>query len=445
MAEVNNSNKRSTLLRKNIIASFLLKAWSAIVVLLLVPVTLHCLGEYKNGVWLTISSLLIWIDNMDIGMGNGMRNEIATLLAQNDKKGAQSLISSTFAMLGCIMIPTAVILVGLIWTLDSYQLLNVSLQEVSDLDQILITSVILVCSTFIFKLTGNFYMGLQLPAVSNLMIALGQTLTLISTYMIYLSGSHSLFHIALANTLSPLIIYVGAYPYTFFYKYPELKPIVKLIDINKAKGVMSLGFKFFVIQISGVILFMTSNILISKFFSPSMVTPYQITYRLFSLFLVVFTIVCMPYWNATTDAYARGDLNWIREATRRLRRMTIFIMAGMITMLILSDYIYALWVGTDIHIDFKMSAMMAVYIFILIYSMRYSYLINGIGKLKLQLIISSAAAVLFIPIVYIVVQLTDDIICFMAVMSLINIPGLIANRIQFSKLLTGKAKGVWNQ
>ena len=445
MAEVNNSNRRSTLLRKNIIASFLLKAWSAIVVLLLVPVTLHCLGEYKNGVWLTISSLLIWIDNMDIGMGNGMRNRIATLLAQNDKKGAQSLISSTFAMLTCIMIPTAGILVGMIWGLDSYQLLNVSLQEVSDLDQILITSVILVCSTFIFKLTGNFYMGLQLPAVSNLMIALGQTLTLISTYMIYLSGSHSLFHIALANTLSPLIIYVGAYPYTFFYKYPELKPIVKLIDINKAKGVMSLGFKFFVIQISGVILFMTSNILISKFFSPSMVTPYQITYRLFSLFLVVFTIVCMPYWNATTDAYARGDLNWIHEATGRLRRMTIFIMAGMITMLILSDYIYAIWVGTDIHIDFKMSAMMAVYIFILIYSMRYSYFINGIGKLKLQLIISSAAAILFIPIVYIVVQWTNDIICFMAVMSLINIPGLIANRIQFSKLITGKAKGVWNQ
>jgi O-antigen/teichoic acid export membrane protein len=125
--------------------------------------------------------------------------------------------------------------------------------------------------------------------------------------------------------------------------------------------------------------------------------------------------------------------------------MTILILAGMITMLILSDYIYGIWVGTDIHIDFMMSAMMAIYIFILIYSMRYSYFINGIGKLKLQLIISSAAAVLFIPIVYIVVKLTDDIICFMAVMSLINIPGLIANRIQFSKLITGKAKGIWNQ
>ena len=445
MAEVDNSIQRSVLLRKNIIASFLLKAWSAIVVLLLVPVTLHCLGEYKNGVWLTISSLLIWIDNMDIGMGNGMRNKLAVLLAQDDKKGAQSLISSTFAMLTCIMIPTAGILTSLIWGLDSYQLLNVSIQEISDLDKILSISVILVCSTFIFKLIGNFYMGLQLPAVSNLLIALGQTLTLISTCLIYFSGSHSLFHIALANTLSPLIIYVGAYPYTFFYKYPELKPVARLIDIQKAKSVMSLGIRFFIIQISGVILFMTSNILISRFFSPAMVTPYQIAYRLFSLFLVVFTIVCMPYWNATTDAYARGDFKWINEATRRLRRMTVYIFAGMIAMLILSDYIYGLWVGKDIQIDFKMSAMMAIYIFVLIYSMRYSYFINGIGKLKLQLFFSSAAAILFIPIVYIVVRWTNDIICFMAVMILINIPGLIVNRIQFGKLITGKAKGVWNQ
>ena len=71
------SNHRSSLLQKNILASFLIKGWSAVIVLLLVPATLHCLGEYNNGIWLTISSLLLWIDNMDIGLGNGLRNKIA--------------------------------------------------------------------------------------------------------------------------------------------------------------------------------------------------------------------------------------------------------------------------------------------------------------------------------------------------------------------------------
>lgn len=445
MAEVITSSKRSALLRKNILASFFLKAWSAIVVLLMVPVTLHCLGEYKNGVWLTISSLLIWIDNMDIGLGNGMRNNLATLLAKDDTEGCRSLISSTFAMLISIMLPTALVLVGLIAGCDTYQFLNVSRQEISDLDNILITSVILVCSTFIFKLIGNFYMGLQLPAVSNLLLAIGQTLALLITYFIYISGSHSLYLIALANTLAPLVVYLGAYPYTFFYKYPHLRPSMRLVDINKAKSVMTLGIKFFIMQVSGIILFMSSNILISKLFSPALVTPYQITYRYFSLFLVVFTIVCMPYWNATTDAYARGDIDWIRNATSRLRRMTVYILIGMAVMLVLSNYIYSIWVGPDVDIDFQMSAMMALYIFILIYSMRYSYFINGIGKLRLQLIFTSAAAILFIPVAYIVVRLTDSIICFMAVMCIINIPSLVINKLQFHKLISGKAKGIWNE
>ena len=92
-----------------------------------------------------------------------------------------------------------------------------------------------------------------------------------------------------------------------------------------------------------------------------------------------------------------------------------------------------------------MSIVMAVYIFILIYSMRYSYFINGIGKLRLQLYFTAAAAILFIPIAYLTTQWSHDIIWFMIVMCLVNIPGLIVNRIQFSKLINGKAKGIWNK
>ena len=189
-----NSKRRSSLLKKNIIASFLVKGWSAIVLLLMVPVTLHCLGEYKNGVWLTISSILVWIDNMDIGLGNGLRNKLATYIAYNDTHRARSLISSTFAMLTCIMLPTMAVLLILVKTCDTYGFLNVSPQEVDGLDTILMLTILFVCSTFIFKLIGNFYMGLQLPAVSNLLIAIGQTVALFGTYMVYISGSHSLLH-----------------------------------------------------------------------------------------------------------------------------------------------------------------------------------------------------------------------------------------------------------
>ena len=439
------SQQRSSLLQKNIIASFLIKGWSAIIVLLMVPATLHCLGEYKNGIWLTISSMLIWIDNMDIGLGNGLRNKVAEYVARGEHERTRSLISSTFAMLTCIIIPVLLVLLLLILIGDPYQLFNASPSRVSHLDQVLMVTVTLVCTSFIFKLIGNFYMGLQLPAVSNLLIALGQTLALAGTYLVLWSGSHSLMHIALVNTAAPLLVYLLAFPYTFLYKYPQLRPSFGLINLQEAKAVINMGVQFFIMQVSGVILFMTSNLLISNLFSPEMVTPYQITYRYFSILLVIFTVVCMPFWNATTDAYQRNDMEWIRNATRKLRLMTIGFLVCLGLMILLSDTIYAVWIDRQTIIDIKMSIVMAVYIFILIYSMRYSYFINGIGKLRLQLIFTTAAAVLFIPLAYLTTLWTHDIIWFMVVMCLVNIPGLIVNRIQFSKLINGKAKGLWNK
>ena len=212
------SNHRSSLLQKNILASFIIKGWSAVVVLLLVPITLHCLGEYKNGIWLTISSLLLWIDNMDIGLGNGLRNKIAEYMARDEINRARQLLSSTFVLLSCIIIPVMLVLAMLILSCDTYYFFNASPSIVTDLDQVLIVTIILVCTTFVFKLIGNFYMGIQLPAVSNLLIAIGQTLVLIGTYIVLWSGSHSLMLIALVNTAAPLLVYLLAYPYNFFYK-----------------------------------------------------------------------------------------------------------------------------------------------------------------------------------------------------------------------------------
>jgi O-antigen/teichoic acid export membrane protein len=439
------SNRRSSMLKKNIIASLVAKGCSAVIVFLMVPITLNCLGEYTNGVWLTISSVMLWIDNLDIGLGNGLRNKLAVYLAHNEEERARILVSSAFAMLTIIIIPALLLLIAFFTVCDTYQLLNVDPAKVSGLDQILIITLIFVCTTFILKLIGNFYMGMQLPAVSNILIATGQTLALIGTFAIYKSGSHSLLHIALVNTAAPLLVYVTAYPYTFWYKYPHLRPSIRMVSLKEAKEVITMGVQFFVIQLSGVILFMTSNILISNLFTPSMVTPYQIAYRYFSILLVVFTVVCMPFWNATTDAYERGDMQWICNATRKLRLMTIGLLLCFAVMILLSDIVYSVWIGDEVTIDIKMSIAIAVYIFILIYSMRYSYFINGIGRLRLQLIFSASAAVLFIPLAWLVVQWRHDIIWFIAVMCLVNIPGLIANRIQFSKLISKQAQGIRNK
>ena len=435
-------DKRTSLLVKNIIASFAIKGWAAMVALLMVPLTLVCLGEYNNGVWLTISSLLVWIDQMDIGLGNGLRNKLAAYMSNNEVKKARQIISSTLAMLVCIVIPICIVLEILVWNTNIYALLNVEPDYLPELRVSLVCSVMLVCMTFVLKFISNVYMGLQLPAVSNLLITLGQSLALLLTFILFHAGKATFFSIVVANTASPLVVYALAFPFTFFFRYPQLRPSLEYVNLHYIFEVGNLSIKFFWIQIAGLFQFATANILISHLFSPQMVTPYQISHRYTNLIIVVFSVICMPFWNATTDAYTRGDMEWIRSADRKMSLMTAGIALLMVLMVALSPWVYSIWIGDASHVPFAMTVMMAVYTFLLILSMRYAYFLNGIGALRLQMYMTFMTIV-FIPTVWIVSRMTGDIVWFMAVMCICIAPSIVVNWIQFKKILNGNAKGLW--
>ena len=437
-------SRRSRYLLVNITASFVVKGWAALVILLMVPLTLDCLGTYQNGVWLTISSLLVWIDQMDIGLGNGLRNKLATHLAHNELQEARKVISSTFSMLTCIVFPLLLLLLLLVWETDVYGFLNVTPERIPELRTALACAVTLVCLTLVLKLVGNVYMGLQLPAVSNLLMALGQTLALISTWLLYTTGHATFVNVVAVNTAAPILAYLPANLYTFRMRYPQLCPSLRLVDLHAALETTELGFRFFWLQVSSVVQFMTANILISKFFSPETVTPYQIAYRYLSLMLVVFTIVCMPFWTATTDAYERGDMTWIRAANRRMSLMTAGIGVALCLMVAVSPWVYAVWIGDSCQIPFGMTVMTALYIYLMILSLRYAYFLNGIGALRLQLYLTSVTIV-YIPLAWYASHTTHDVLWLLAVMCLCIVPSLVVNMIQFHKILKGSAKGIWRR
>lgn len=436
--------QRTNLLIKNVIFSFFIKGWSAVIVLLMVPLTLDCLGSYQNGVWLTISSLLVWIDQMDIGLGNGLRNRLAMYQARGESDEARRIVSSTMAMLICIIIPLFLVLSAAIWTGDIYAFLNVKPNSIPELQTALQCAVTLVCITFVLKFIGNVYMGMQLPAVSNLLMALGQTIALIGTWVLFMSDHATFYNIVVVNTAAPMLVYAASYPITFYVKYPQLRPRYKSVNLHTAIQLGNLGLKFFWLQIAAIIQFMTANILISHFFTPEMVTPYQITYRYMSLLMVFFSIVCMPFWNATTDAYERQDTAWIERASKKMNMLTALIFLAAAVMTLVSPWVYDLWIGNKCDVPFGMTCMMALYVCLLILSMRYSYFLNGIGALRLQMYMT-VSAVVFIPLAWITSKMTLNIIWFMAVMCICNLPGIIVNIIQFNKILKGTATGIWRK
>lgn len=434
---------RTVLMRKNILFSFVIKGWTGIVFLLLVPITLKCLGAYQNGIWLTISSMLIWMDNMDIGLGNGLRNNLTSSLAHGDIEKARVFVSNTFIMLIMIITPTFFVLTLLVSYSDIYTFMNVDVHIVSNLRIVIIVALIFVCSTFIFKFIGNVYLGLQLPAVSNLLTCCGYTLSLIGTYILYYTHSGTLIGIAIVNTCSPLIVYMACYPYTFFIRYPHLRPRLSDFNIHTATGLFSIGVKFFLLQMSSSLVFMSSSLLMSKMFSPKDVTPYQITYRYFSIILHFFTIISSPLWSATTDAYERGEMDWIKQSAKKTDKVVAACIALVVVFTAISQPVYGVWVGHQVVVPWSFTVGMAVYISITIYCLAYCYFLNGMRALNLQLVCTLGGAAIFFILSFALPHYIQNAYIILIALCVSNIPSMVCNRIQFSKIVSSTAKGIW--
>ncbi len=432
------STHRSRLLVKNIVASFILKGWSALVVLLMVPLTLKMLGIYQNGVWLTLSSILLWINFMDIGLGNGLRNSVARYVASNETEKVRASIASTFAMLVVIVIPLIIFVAVFLLFVDVNTLLGVEAGRIIQLDLIVFVAIVLTASSFILKAVGNFYMGLQLPAMNNLIICLGQTFSLVFTFIAYWAGSRSLMMVVVINTAAPLLVWALSIPYTFHCKYPQYRPTLKHVNWAMSMSLCNVGLQFFAIQICAVVLFMSTNIIISRMFSPAEVTPYQVAYRYFNIVFVAFSTICMPFWNATTDAYTRGDFQWIHRSSKKLDLLTVIAFVVLVGMVLVSDYVYAFWVGIDVVIPKELSISVATYVFVLIFSQRYSFILNGLNVLAIQIVFTGIAAVMFLPLAWLACHTFGTVTSLVWTMCLVNTPGLFANMWKYYQVLYKK-------
>ncbi|MBD5288502.1 MAG: MATE family efflux transporter [Bacteroides sp.] len=437
-------NARTVKARKNVLASIALKGIDGLIYLLFVPVTLGYLKPYEYGVWLTLNSILVWIDSFDVGLGNGMRNKLAQAMAADDKEKGKIYVSTTFFML--IILMGILILAGTAAEpfVNWYSVLSTTPSEVGSLDKIVYLTFLIYCLNFIFKFIGNVYLAAQLPAVNNFFVTAGHLIALAVIYILTKTTSGSLLLVAVIYCASPLVVYVLAYPVTFLKIFPYLSPNIKYFRKKYLGDLFNIGILFFILQLSGILLFSLANLLISHIFGPEQVTPYNIAYRYYSLVPMLMALIVAPMWSATTDAYERGEIEWIRNTMKRIRKILVMAILILVVMTVASEWVYKIWVGEEVEIGFSISFWMALYTAILIISLAYSNFLNGLGKLRLQTINTVIVALLFYPVCRIL-GLEYGVPGVLMGMCILNFSGLVLNIIQFHKVIEGKARGIWEK
>ena len=78
------------------------------------------------GIWLTVSSVIVWLNFFDVGFTLGLKNKLAEALADGDYVRGKKLVSTTYGMMFAIFVPLTIILELLVPVVDWSGFLNVS-------------------------------------------------------------------------------------------------------------------------------------------------------------------------------------------------------------------------------------------------------------------------------------------------------------------------------
>ncbi len=412
----------------------------------MVRVVLDYLDQTKYGIWLTLTSFITWFTFFEIGLGSGLKNKLAEALANKDYKLGKIYVSTTYAILTIVISIVAFLFFVANFYIDWTIVLNTDSNMSSELTNLAFIVFGFFFLRFVLKLISIVLTADQRPAVANTFGPIGNLIALILIFILTKTTESSLIYLGWVLSVVPIVILIIATIYFYKTDYKRISPSVKFIEFSQAKDLLNLGVKFFIIQIVGLVVYQTSNIIIAQFFGPSEVTTYNIAYKYFSILMMIFTIIISPFWAAYTEAWVNDDIIWIKNTIKKLLKIWGLISIMGIIMLIFSDKFYYLWIGDKVIIPFELSFALLLYFITLSFGGVFNMFINGVGKVKLQMYSGIIGAILFLLFAVILIKYFKVGIVGLVIASTVsNFYGLILAPIQYTKLINNKAKGIWSK
>jgi O-antigen/teichoic acid export membrane protein len=437
-------NQRSINAKKNIVFIAILKGLSIAISLFLVPITIHYVNPTRYGIWLTLSSIVGWFNFFDIGLGNGLRNKFAEAVASGKTELARTYVSTTYAILIIIIAIILFLFFCINPFLDWTKILNTPVGMSGELRSLALIVFTFFCLEFVMQLMTTIITANQQPAKASVFGFLGNLFSLAIIFILTKTTSGNLIYLGTVFSVTPVLVLVSSSIWFYTHSYKQYAPSVKFVKFHYARDLMSLGIKFFVIQMAAVIFYQTSNIIIAHLFGPTEVTPYNIAYKYFGVITMSLSIIMLPLWSAYTEAWVKKDISWIKNTINKLILIWGLIVIGVTIMLLCSTFIYRMWVGKEIKVSISISVVMAAYVIVNGWCGIFSQFLNGVGKIKLQLYISTIGAILNIPLAIFLGKYFGIYGVLLSTVILSTISA-ISSPIQYKKLINNTASGIWNK
>jgi len=359
-----------------------------------VPLTIGYLGAERYGVWMTISTLIAWLYIVDLGLGNGLTNALSEAYADERTDLAQRYVATTFWAIVGVATALAVAL-AVTWSTTNWPAFfnvksSVAQREVK-------IAVGLAFAFFVLNLpltiVTRVLTAYQEGAIGNAWTAAGNLASLLGIVLVtQLRGGLGLLIVGVSGT--QLCVALASAVWLFGRHKPALQPRRSLFDRHVVRALLSTGLMFFVTQIASLLILQSGNIIIARLQGAGAVTPYSVTWRMFSYTTMVQTLTFGALWPAFNEAFARQDLGWIRRSFNANLRLNMGISALLIIPLVIwGRTVIEVWAGTQAIPPSAMLYWMAAWSLIYVSMSAVSCLLLGAGRVQGQMIYGTTTAI----------------------------------------------------
>jgi O-antigen/teichoic acid export membrane protein len=355
-----------------------------------VPLTVRYLGAERYGAWVTIASTISWLSIADLGLGNGLTSALSDAYGKRDIELAQRHVATAFWLLAGIAAACGLLFAAISPHLDWAALLNVH-SEVARAE--VAQAAALAVGFFLLALPlgviDRVYAAWQEGAVANLWSAAASLAALLALVVATrTNGGMALLVLAYAG--GRFVVQAASGAWLFRRQHPELRPAPGAFERASMGRLANTGGLFFVIQIAALILFNTDNIIIARVLGPEQVTPYSVTWSLFTLPSMAFSLAFPYLWPAYAEAFARKDSAWIRRTFRKSVFVSLAIgFAVAVPLVVFGRPLVEIWAGKAAVPPFSLLIWMGLWSLVYAGMAPVACVLNAAGHLKSQAISAS--------------------------------------------------------
>jgi O-antigen/teichoic acid export membrane protein len=392
----------------NVLGAFAVKGLSLIVTLITTPTYLRFFNnESTLGIWFTILSVITWILNFDLGIGNGLRNHLTEAYTNNDFVESKKLISSAYCSIGALCLFVSLVFCFSFSYINWNRVFNINSDIVSAnamLKTVRIVFIGIMLQMF-FKIISSVLYALQKSSINNAMSLVTSIIILISLKVLPPGdNNYNIVLMAYLHGIAVLIPYIISSAIVFSVK-KDIRPSIKMISIFHSKKVLSLGGMFFIAQVLYMLIISTNEYLITLFTSSSNVVEYRLYNQLLTLGSTVFALALAPIWSAVTKAIAENDMLWVQRLYKKMLTFSSFAVILQFLMIPFMQFIFDIWLGDNtIVVNYFTASMFAVLGSLIILNSVLSSIANGTGRLKTQLTSFFIGGVVKIPLSWLIVK-----------------------------------------